>query len=160
MIKKLTPHEDKEKKNALKNKDQRHSRSKIPMLCFVPEQMHSKGRAKRTSGKRQKKQRFFRNSPLIMNGSLLVRKHGKKTDQIDQDPINEKIHWQTKLITEAFPYENDFDTVRNAGTSRNDDLAANAIRRIAVGTFSCFGTRSIFVQTDSIWRSCKIADSF
>lgn len=130
------------------------------MFCFMPEQVHSKGCSKGPSGKRQKKQRFFRNSPLVMNGSLLVGKHGKKAGQIDQDQINVKIHRQTESIPQTFAYEDYFDPVRDAGTSCNNDFAANAIRRIAVGASSCFCARSIFVQTDGVWRRCKVADSF
>ena len=68
----------------------RHAHHKIPVLCLMPEQVHTRPCPDAAAEQTCKKQRPLRYSPCMSFGFALIQSHQKKTYHIHQYQINDR----------------------------------------------------------------------
>ncbi len=71
------------------DKDQRDADSKGRLSCFMMEKKHPTKGPKAPAKKGEEKEVSFRDAPFFMDGFIFIDAKGKKSDEIDDDQIED-----------------------------------------------------------------------
>lgn len=76
--------------DGLGDKDGRNAQVELPLLCFVPEEIHAKKRADAAADNGQPDEGVLRDAPLPLPGLPLVNPEDQEGQKIDADEIDDE----------------------------------------------------------------------